>query len=106
MTRTQQIASAIHIIALDRPVGRTTIYVDDEPFVIRIQESRITSDDHNERHVWDHVFIDYNWCGNRHGGVHYLMVALGEAEPNDRFVDRHAIARCEAIAEKRLAVAS
>lgn len=104
MTRTEQIANAVKTICIDVPFeGQTSsrfgIYVEDHRFDIRIERSGWGA------HVWDQVTINGNSCGNRCGGVHYLMIALGESEPMYEFADRHAIAEREKIVAAEVAMA-
>jgi hypothetical protein len=85
MTRTEQIALAVKAICLD--TGKVGVMVEDERFDIEVAETERGPD-----HVWDSVKINGSSCGNRHGGVRYLMIALGETEAQDEFADREAIA--------------
>lgn len=107
MNRIDQIARAVETICTLRPeYGPCAVFIDDETgdgtqrFELRIEPSRRSGEHpiwdqvsiNGEHPIWDQVFINGHSCGNRHGGVHFLMVALGERPPRDDFSDRAAIA--------------
>ncbi len=97
MTRIDQIAGCVQSICTLEPGQKIGLFVggldgSDESlqrFNIEVRPSNCG------KHVWDQVFINDHCAGNRPGGVHYLLVAIGEREPQDDFSDRHAIAHRE-----------
>jgi hypothetical protein len=108
MTRIDQIAGCIEAICTLEPGQRIGLFVggldgsddDLQRFDVEVRPSNCG------QHVWDSVVINGHCAGNRHGGAHYLLVAIGEREPTDDFCDRQAIAHRKAFCDRLVALSN